>query len=289
MHNRPSSSDLLARLATALGEEVLHLTPLHGGCIGEVYRVRLADGRDVVAKTARDASGTLDVEGFMLGYLATHTGLPVPKVLLAAPDLLLMTHLPGDSHFNTAAERHAAELLAALHAHTAPRFGFERDTFIGGLRQPNSWTLTWREFFAEHRLRYMAREAERAGRLPAATRRRVEALADKVDRYIDEPPQPALLHGDVWTTNVLADGGRITGFLDSAIYYGHPEIELAFTTLFGTFGDSFYQRYQEIHPIAPGFWELRRDIYNLYPLLVHVRLFGGGYVGSVDQILARVG
>ncbi len=284
-----SNRALEARIAAALGQEASRLTPLHGGCIGEVYRVRMADGQEVVAKTARDASGTLDVEGFMLGYLATHSGLPVPQVLHAAPNLLLMTHLPGDSRFNTSAERHAAELLAALHTHTAPRYGFDRDTLIGGLRQPNPWTPTWREFFAEHRLCYMAREAERAGRLPAAMRRRVEALAEKIDRYIDEPPQPALLHGDVWTTNVLAEGGRITGFLDPAIYYGHPEIELAFTTLFGTFGDAFYQRYHELRAVAPGFWELRRDVYNLYPLLVHVRLFGGGYVGSVEQMLARVG
>jgi len=283
-----STRVLEARITAALGVEVSRLTPLQGGCIGEVYRVRMADGDDLVAKTARDATATLDVEGFMLGYLATHTALPVPQVLHAAPDLLLMTHLPGDSHFNAAAERHAAELLAALHTHTAPRFGFECDTLIGGLRQPNPWTATWREFFAEQRLCYMAREAERAGRLPATTRRRIEALAEKIDRYIDEPTQPALLHGDVWTTNMLAEGSRITGFLDPAIYYGHPDIELAFTTLFGTFGESFYQYYHEIHPIAPGFWEVRRDIYNLYPLLVHVRLFGGGYVGRVEQTLARV-
>ncbi|MFQ5491862.1 MAG: fructosamine kinase family protein, partial [Phycisphaerae bacterium] len=89
--------------------------------------------------------------------------------------------------------------------------------------------------------------------------------------------------------NVLALGGRITGFVDPALYYGDPEIELAFATLFGTFGRPFFDRYQEIRPLRPGFFDLRRDILNLYPLLVHVRLFGGGYVASVERILARLG
>ena len=99
----------------------------------------------------------------------------------------------------------------------------------------------------------------------------------------------SLIHGDVWTTNVLARNGRVTGFIDPAIYYAHAEIELAFTTLFGTFDEDFLRRYEELRPIAPGFMEVRRDIYNLYPLLVHVRLFGGGYVASVESILHRFG
>jgi fructosamine-3-kinase len=104
-----------------------------------------------------------------------------------------------------------------------------------------------------------------------------------------EPERPSLIHGDVWTTNVLAEGEQITAFLDPAIYFAHAEIELAFTTLFGTFGPAFYERYHQIRPIGPGFFETRRDLYNLYPLLVHVRLFGGSYVNSVHQILARFG
>ena len=93
----------------------------------------------------------------------------------------------------------------------------------------------------------------------------------------------------MWTSNILATGDRVTGFIDPAIYYANPEIELAFTTLFGTFGDWFFERYREINPIQPGFFHGRRDIYNLYPLLVHVRLFGGSYVNSVESTLRRFG
>ena len=93
----------------------------------------------------------------------------------------------------------------------------------------------------------------------------------------------------MWDGNVLCQNGRIGGFVDPAIYYADPEIELAFATLFNTFDRPFFDRYTEIRPISPGFFEERRHIYNLYPLLVHVRLFGGSYVNSVDGVLQRFG
>ncbi|MCA9930289.1 MAG: fructosamine kinase family protein, partial [Anaerolineales bacterium] len=162
-------------------------------------------------------------------------------------------------------------------------------TLIGGLHQPNRWTDNWLDFFREQRLLYMAQEGVRTGRLPAAVLTRLTRFCGCLDAWLDEPERPSLIHGDVWTTNVLAADGRITGFVDPAIYYAHPEIELAFTTLFGTFGEPFFARYHELRPIPPGFFEERRDIYNLYPLLVHVRLFGGGYVSSVERTLRRFG
>jgi fructosamine-3-kinase len=268
---------------------VADIAPLSGGCIGQVYRVRLADGRRLVVKADDGPEPRLDVEGYMLRYLAGQSQLPVPAVWHSSPNLLLMDFLPGDSHFSAGAQRHAAELLAALHEVTAPHYGLERDTLIGGLHQPNSPSDTWLTFFREHRLLYMGRVAVENGRLPPPLWQRVQRFADNLDHWLLEPEQPSLLHGDVWTTNVLAQGDRITGFLDPAIYYGHPEIELAFTTLFGTFGQPFFDHYQTLRPLHPGFFEERRDIYNLYPLLVHVRLFGGGYVGSVERILARFG
>lgn len=272
-----------------MGRAVAAVESLSGGCIGQVYAVRLADGERLVVKVDDDATPRLDVEGYMLRYLADHSDLPVPAVHVSEPHLLVMDFIEGESRFPPATQRHAAELLAALHSVQGPRFGLERDTLIGGLYQPNPWTDSWLAFFREHRLLYMAREGEEAGRLPPAVRRRVERMAADLDRWLEEPAQPSLIHGDVWTTNVLAVGDRVTGFLDPAIYYADPEIELAFTTLFGTFGDPFFERYQELRPLEPGFFEERRDLYNLYPLLVHVRLFGGSYIGSVERTLRRFG
>ncbi|RMG87584.1 MAG: fructosamine kinase [Chloroflexi bacterium] len=275
------------RLELILEQRVKQIIPLHGGMIGEVYQATLEKGERIVVKVA-SSNKTLDIEGYMLIYLKEHSTLPVPEVLYHAPDLLIMTFIEGQSAFNTAAQEHAAELLAALHQVTAPNYGLERDTLIGGLHQPNPPTNSWLEFFRDSRLLYMADVAYKAGRLPVEFLPRIEKLASCLPTWLDEPDQPALLHGDVWTTNVLAKNNCISAFLDPAIYYGHPEIELAFITLFNTFDRPFFERYHEIYPFSPAFWE-RRDIYNLYPLLVHVRLFGGGYVASVDRILRKYG
>lgn len=272
-----------------LGTAVRDIRPLSGGCVGQAYRLDLADGSRLAAKVDERPSPCLDIEGFMLTFLSERSHLPVPKVIHSEPRLLLMTWLPGGSRFGPAAQEHAAELLADLHQISADDFGLERDTLIGGLHQPNGRLPSWLDFFRQRRLLYMAEEACRRGRLPAELRQRVEQFCARLDNWLTEPARPSLIHGDVWTTNVLAQDGRITGFVDPAIYFAHPEIELAFTTLFGTFGQPFFSRYQEIRPIAPGFFEERRHIYNLYPLLVHVRLFGGSYVHSVDQTLCRFG
>jgi fructosamine-3-kinase len=282
-------TSISGRIEDALNVSPLAVEPLSGGCVGQVYRARLDGGELVVVKVDESSVPHLHVEGYMLRYLAENSELPVPDVLYEAPELLIMSWLPGTSQFGPAAQRHAAELLADLHAIKTPRFGLERDTLIGGIPQRNQQTETWLSFFRDQRLRYMADEAVAAGRLGADERKRVERLCARLDEWIVEPEHPSLLHGDVWTTNVLARGERITGFLDPAIYYGHPEIELAFTTLFGTFGRPFFERYQELRPLMPGFFETRRDLYNLYPLLVHVRLFGGAYVRQVRQTLSRFG
>jgi len=106
---------------------------------------------------------------------------------------------------------------------------------------------------------------------------------------LPEPERPSLIHGDMWGGNVLCRNGAVAGFVDPAIYYADAEIELAFSTLFSTFGDAFFSRYRELRDIRPGFFETRVPLYNLYPLLVHVRLFGGGYVAQVERTLTRFG
>lgn len=282
-----SADQARATIEAALGAAPTSLSSLSGGCVAEVYRVRMPDGADLVAKVDPSASSGLALEGWMLQRLRRDRALPVPAVHHAADDLLVMDHI---SHLGGHADLHAADLLAALHGHRAERCGLERDTVIGGLPQPNPWTDSWVEFFAQHRLREMARQAHQAGKLPDDLRDRVDALAGRLGEWLDEPPGgPSLLHGDVWGGNVLIDSDRVAAFVDPAIYYGHPEVELAFVTLFATFGDAFFTRYRERAGLAEGFFETRRDLYNLYPLLVHVRLFGGAYVHSVRHTLDQYG
>ena len=301
-------SDLYDIITEALGVGVVSARPLSGGCIGEVYRVELegvvGEGATsvVVAKVDEGRDPRLDIEGFMLQYLAEHSALPVPRVLHSAERLLIMEYVDGDSHFSGGAQRHAADLLAVLHGtrgrDSVKGFGLECPTLIGGLDQPNAWTDSWVSFFGEHRILYMAEEGLREGRVTRAVYKRLKGLVRRLAEFIDEPEHPSLLHGDVWTTNVLADSKGITAFLDPAVYYGHPEIELAFITLFSTFGQPFFDRYDEQLPIRPGFFEGaglgghtpgRKDIYNIYPLLVHARLFGSSYLSGIEGTLDGLG
>ena len=277
-----------AVIEAAWGKPVRHTAALSGGCISDVRLVEFADGTRAVAKLAQGPS-TFLTEAWMLDYLKSHSALPVPAVLHAADNILLLEYLESGGALDGRAQAHAAELLAALHKISASRYGLERDTVIGSLRQPNRETDSWIDFFREQRLLYMAGKALDEGAIHGRLMSRIESLAARIEEFLEEPESPSLVHGDVWGGNVLCKDGRITGFIDPAIYYADPEIELAFSTLFSTFGDSFFAGYRELHGIRDGFFETRRDIYNLYPLLVHVRLFGGGYVGSVEATLQRFG
>ena len=270
-----------------LGERLLSARPLGGGCIGEVYKVELDDGTPLVAKVDRAGAAQLEREAYMLRYLRERSELPVPEVFHGSETLLLMQFVEGTSRFSEGAEHRAAELLAGLHGISAGAYGHERDTLIGSLDHPSPWTESWVEFFREQRLLYMAKVTYEAGRLPREDLERVERLAERLDDYLEEPERPSLIHGDVWSANVLARGDRIAAFLDPAIYHADSEIELSFISLFNSFGGPFFERYGEIRGIRDGFFEERRDLYNLYPLLVHVYFFGGGYLDSVRATLRR--
>ena len=279
------ATGLQGTIAALTGKSPSQLSSLSSGRITDVYKISFPGDTPIVAKL----SSGLKLEAQMLNYLQEHSDLPVPQVIHADESLLLMSYLPSGSALNLPAQIHAADLLAALHGITATKFGFEWDTVIGGLHQPNPQSENWLTFFRDHRLIYMGQLAVDKGRLPSGLFSRLREFCDQLDKWLNVPSAPALIHGDMWGGNVLAQKGQITGFVDPAIYYADAEIELAFSTLFSTFGDDFFSRYQEHRPLAPGFFEERRDIYNLYPLLVHVCLFGGSYINSVDAILKRFG
>jgi fructosamine-3-kinase len=279
------------QIETALGSRVVDLAAMPVGFGLAGYKVALADGRTLAVKQREERErADLSLEAYMLRELSCHSGLPVPSVHIAEPDLLVMDFIESDgAPITPSVERHAAKLIAALHAVPRPRFGYERDTLIGPLAQPNPLSQRWLPFFRDHRLLAMARAAEVEGRLPIRLLARLERLAERLPDFLTEPRHASLLHGDLWTGNVLVHGHRVAGFVDPAIYWGHPEIELAFTTMFGTFGQPFFEAYESFLPLEPGFHELRSALYKLYPTLVHVRLFGSAYLAPIEQTLKRVG
>jgi fructosamine-3-kinase len=276
-----------AAVATACGSRPRSAVPLFGGCIAEVYRLDFDDRAPLVAKVAR--GGGLAVEGFMLDYLARHSALPVPATHHVADDLLLMDYVEHVSGRSVAAETDAAKRLAALHGITADAYGFERDTVIGALPQPNPWTADWCAFYREHRLLVMGRIARESGRLPAETHRALERFCTRLEDFIDQPPAPGLVHGDVWSGNVLFTADRVAAFIDPALYFADPEVEIAYIELLSTFGAAFHRRYRELRPLRPGYAEGRRDVYNLFPLLVHTEICGPPYAQMVQDILTRYG
>ena len=175
--------------------------------------------------------------------------------------------------------------LAALHQHSAPSFGLDHDNYIGSLRQYNEPCDSWDDFFIHQRLEPQIRLARDNHPSIHSLVKKMDAFYKKVSGILPKE-NPALLHGDLWGGNVLTDENGKPCLIDPAVYFGHREAELAFTQLFGRFDRQFYQAYDESFPIEPGFEE-RADIYNLYPLLVHVNLFGGSYIQESEAIVSR--
>ncbi|MGA0556921.1 fructosamine kinase family protein [Larkinella sp. VNQ87] len=175
--------------------------------------------------------------------------------------------------------------LALLHSHTQSKFGLNFDNYIGSLPQRNALTDNGITFFIEQRLQPLAGMALYKGLLS-------KALYDKFQKlYIHLPDllpveRPALLHGDLWSGNVMVNEQGDAALIDPAVHYGFREAELAFTTLFGGFDERFYDAYDEAFPLEDGFQE-RIPIYNLYPLLVHLNLFGSGYLSGIEKVLKR--
>lgn len=274
---------LAERVTAALGRRPLGARPLGGDSAAEVLRLELDDGRAIIAKTGPGA----ELEARMLRTLGERSSLPVPEVLHAEAELLLMVEVESGGSLGPAEQEAAAAQIAALHDVTAEEgFGFEIDTVIAGLPQDNAWQADWPGFFRDKRLLAMGRLGLERGRLPKKTFADLERLGAKLEDLL-APGPPSLLHGDLWGGNVLVGRDGRLAYIDPAVYFGHAEIELAFSTLFGTFGKAFFRRYQELRPIEPGFFEERRDLYNLYPLLVHSVLFGGPYPGAVQRTLDR--
>ncbi len=276
-----------------LGSKPVKSRFLDGGDIADVSKLTLADGREVVAKRPRmDQPDTTAIEAMSLTYLKEQSGIPVPEVLYQEAGLLVIEFITNTGIKDPGAvAKSAAEKLAALHRainlDTRAPYGFSEDTFIGPLPQHNRPEASWVDFFRDHRLLAMSAQIENTGRVSADFMKKLEMLAGKLGSLIPDTPKPSLLHGDVWRGNILCNSDHVTAFIDPAISYGHSEMDLAFVDLMGGLDSVFFDAYSAISPIDNDFANERKALYQLWPLLVHVKLFGGGYVAQAETIMDR--
>ena len=218
----------------------------------------------------------------MDGLRALGAVVRVPRILDHGRDFVLLEQLDLKRNGDWAA---LAQMLAILHRQTGPRFGWQRDNWIGGSPQPNGWLESWPEFFAVRRLGAQRELARRHG-LPAALLDALAAVIEGVPRLLaGHRPAPSLLHGDLWSGNWLAaEEGPV--LIDPAVYFGDRECDLAMTRLFGGFGAAFYSAYEAAWPLPAGATR-RVELYNLYHVVNHANLFGGGYLAQAEALARR--
>lgn len=283
---------LVRALEQALRGSITEARGLTGGDINDAWAVRATTAEGPLRAFVKARRGaerdTFTVEAKGLRWLAEPGVLRVPTVLAVGeepPFLALELVQPGSPRKGTAEA--LGRGLAALHRAAPPSFGLDHDNFIARLRQDNTPTEDWPSFYWTRRLRPMLQRAEREGLCDAALRHDFDRLASKLPERCGPAEPPARLHGDLWGGNLLVDEDGAPVLIDPAVYGGHREIDLAMMRLFGGFEARTFQAYAEAWPLEPG-WEDRVPLYQLYPLLVHVNLFGRGYVGSVRAALQRV-
>jgi protein-ribulosamine 3-kinase len=273
---------------SALGDRLTDVRPVSGGNINEAVSGRLG-GELVFLKYNRDGpAGMFEAEAAGLAALRSSKTLRVPRTLAWSddPGFLALEHIAPSRGRGEGVGEQLGRGLAQLHRSGTGAFGFETDNFIGSLPQRNCADDSWVAFFTNARLRPQLEHAARTGALGEAQVRAVESLLERLPQLLPDRPAPALLHGDLWGGNYLVGPAGEPVLIDPAVYRGHREVELAFTELFGGFDRAFYAAYEATWPLDPGYGE-RRDLYNTYPLLVHVNLFGGGYRGQLMSAVRR--
>ena len=263
-----------AQVSAVTGVADDRLERLAAESVSEALLVRRPDAAPIVAKS----SPSVATEAAMLRALAA-AGAPVPAVEAEHEAVLLLEHIENDGVFSAKAWADVGCVIRRLHDQSAEAYGWPVDYAIGTVALDNRERTDWPRFWGEQRL------VATAFLLDRPWRERVEGLASRLGDLLPAQPPAALLHGDLWTGNILVRGGSLVALIDPACYHGDPEVDLAMLDLFCSPPPEFRESYG---PLEPG-WEERQPIYQLYPALVHVRLWGAGYLRMADRLLAAVG
>ena len=262
------------RVSAVTGVAEDRLERLAGGDLSEILVVPRPDGSIAVAK----GSPAIATEAAMLRALLG-AGIPAPKVESEYEGVVILEHVANDGVFSPSAWADLGIVLRRLHARSDELYGWPVDYRLGTVELHNRQRRDWPGFWAEQRL------LATAALLDRPWRERVEAVAARAVELLPAEPIPAWLHGDLWSGNILVAGGRVAALIDPACYYGHAEVDLAMLTLFDTPPPEFWSAYGALD----AGWEARRPLYQLFPALVHLRLFGATYSGMADRMLTALG
>ena len=276
-------------LVEKLGIQAQGYSAASGGCINSGGTIETNQGRFFIKwNSASRYPEMFEKEAAGLRLLFDTNTIRTPKVVHVAEtgnlSFILMENIDRG---RTSADywQSAGGQLADMHRRTDKCYGLDEDNYIGSLHQINTHKDVWTTFFIENRLEPQIRLAMNNGLLDQKDLTDFERLFAKLPSIIPAS-EPSLIHGDLWSGNIITDEQGMPCLIDPAVYYGNREIEIAYTQLFGGFDREFYTSYHEEYPLDPGF-DTRVDLYNLYPLLVHVNLFGSGYSASVRRNLQR--
>lgn len=260
---------------------------LGGGSINSSYIIRSSHGTFFTKCNNNNTYPELfETEKKNLDLLATTKTLAIPQVIGVAKgddqSCLVLEYIEtGAPHYDFWQE--FGHGLAQLHQHTNSHFGLDYDNYIGSLKQSNNQHADWATFFIKERLEPMLQMAFDSGKADEVIVKKFHSLFNQIEDIFPKE-KPSLLHGDLWSGNFMSNMDGSPVIFDPATYYGHREMDIAMSSLFGGFDPEFYETYNESFPLEKG-WQQRLSICNLYPLLVHVNLFVGSYIQSVRNIV----
>jgi fructosamine-3-kinase len=270
-----------------LGRRILSSKTLSGGCIHRATKIETPAGEFCLKYNTSAAAVQFAREAKGLELLSENSDLIIPEVFFTGVisdfAVILMSYIePGRRRKDY--WQSLGEKLGGLHAHHDEKFGLNEDNFIGSLTQINRRTEIWEVLFRD-RIEKLLLDAEKKGISVIQTGKQFEKLYPKLPSLLPKE-KPSLLHGDLWPGNLLIAGNGEPALIDPAVHFGHREAEIAFTTLFGRFDEEFYESYFSVSPSPPG-WEERIPVYNLYPLMVHLVLFGESYLPEIEFTLRK--
>jgi protein-ribulosamine 3-kinase len=279
--------EIIEKVQHELSCSVRSFSPSGGGCINHGGKLATSAGAFFLKWNDRSQfPSMLETEARGLKLLATSQTLRIPEVILVgesgAFQLLLLEFIEASQKHADYWKQFGAD-LARLHQHSSEDFGLDHNNYIGSIAQGNQPCKNWIDFFVNYRLKTQLNLALKNKMVDADTLNKFEKLYTKLPELLPIE-KSSLLHGDLWNGNLITDEKGLPALIDPAVYYGNREMDLAMTSLFGGFNSTFMDSYSQVFPLVPGF-EKRRDIYNLYPLLVHSNLFGKSYATQVVSIL----